>query len=77
LEGSFKTSVLATTTRCNIPDDSILHSHLIGNLRTHIVYKLLTFGERRDILSHSIEPQIEVCNIETSCPDPHTLFILI
>jgi hypothetical protein len=33
---SFETSVLTRTTRCNIPEYGILHSHLCENLKSYI-----------------------------------------
>jgi hypothetical protein len=38
---SFETSVLTRTTRRNIPEDTILHSHRRENLKSYIVYLCL------------------------------------
>jgi hypothetical protein len=36
-----ETSVLKTATRCNFPEEPILHSHRCENLKSYMEYKLL------------------------------------
>jgi hypothetical protein len=35
---SFEASVLRRATRCNIPEDAILHSHLRENLKSYNIF---------------------------------------
>jgi hypothetical protein len=47
--GSSETSVLTITTRCNIPEEGILHSHHRENLKSYIALTGWTLQQRRNV----------------------------
>jgi hypothetical protein len=49
---SSETSVLTRATRCNIPEDTILHSHRHRNLKSYMPIQLLKLIKRKSILQY-------------------------
>jgi hypothetical protein len=52
--GSSETSVLTRVTRCNNPEDTILHSHLRENLKSYKVTKVLKYERNWKFISASL-----------------------
>jgi hypothetical protein len=51
---SSEMSVLTRATRRNIPEDTILHSHRRGNLKSYIMYSHLALVRSHAIRGHSV-----------------------